>query len=127
MSVIEMLDIKKLAPLKWEFNGGALLSGEDIVEGLVREIYEELGIKLERDEAIFLKNVKKKQSFKEIYLFEKDITMNELNFKDGEVADAKWVNIEEFMDMFESGEIVNNVDFDDKDYELCIELLKFKK
>ena len=45
--------LKEKLPLKWECNGGALLSGENIIDGLIREIYEELGIKLLREEAIF--------------------------------------------------------------------------
>ena len=40
--------LKEKYPLKWECNGGALLSGEDAVDGLIREIYEELGITLEK-------------------------------------------------------------------------------
>lgn len=118
---------KELAPLKWECNGGALLSGEDVIEGLIREIYEELGIKLQKDKAIFLKTAKNNHRFKEIYLFEEDIEISQLEFKDGEVETAKWVDIDEFMDMFNNGAIVHNVDFDDKDYEKSLILLKGKE
>lgn len=117
-------ELKEKAPLKWECNGGALLSGEDVVDGIVREIYEELGIELEKDKAIYLKTAKNAHRFKEIYLFEKDVSINDIKFSDGEVIAAKWVSIEEFMKMFDSGEIVSNVDFDDKDYEKCLSLLK---
>ena len=116
--------LKENGPLEWECNGGALLSGEDVIDGLVREIYEELGIKLQKDKATFLKTAKEGHRFKEIYLFEMDIEINELKFADGEVISAKWVSIEEFMNMFNNGEIVYNVDFDDKDYERCLSLLK---
>ena len=66
-------ELKEKAPLKWECNGGALLSSEDAVDGIVREIYEELGIKLDKDKAIYLKTAKNAHRFKEIYLFEKDV------------------------------------------------------
>ena len=59
--------LKEKAPLKWECNGGALLSGENVIEGLVREINEELGINLQKEKAIFLKTAKDNQRFKEIY------------------------------------------------------------
>ena len=39
-------------PLKWECNGGAIKSGETSLDGLVREINEELGIKLDKDKAV---------------------------------------------------------------------------
>lgn len=117
-------ELKEKAPLKWECNGGALLSGEDAVDGIVREIYEELGIKLDKDKAIYLKTAKNAHRFKEIYLFEKDVSIDDIKFADGEVIAAKWVNIEEFIRMFNSGEIVDNVDFCEEDYEKCLSLLK---
>ena len=118
--------LKEKLPLKWECNGGALLSGEDFIEGIIREIYEELGIKLQKDKAIFLKTAKKDHIFKEIYLFKEDISIEELSFTDEETMDAKWVDINEFMRMFNNGDIVYNVDFDEKDYEKCLSLLNLK-
>lgn len=47
----------------------------------------------QKEEAIFLKTAKSNHRFKEIYLFEKDIGISELNFADGEVVAAKWVDI----------------------------------
>lgn len=117
-------NLKDTLPLKWECNGGALLSGEDVVDGLIREIYEELGIRLQKDEAIYLKTAKNSHRFKEIYLFKKDIEIEKINFLDGEVIGAKWVNIDEFIKMFNDEEIVYNVDFDEQDYKKCLTLLK---
>lgn len=118
--------LKEILPLKWECNGGALLSGENIIDGVIREIYEELGIKLLREEAVFLKTVKKEHEFKEIYLFKKDINKENIKFADGESVDAKWVNIDEFVKMFNNGEIVYNVDFNAEDYEKSLILLGLK-
>ena len=120
-------EFKDKLPLKWECNGGALLSGEDVIDGLIREIYEELGIKLQRDKAIFLKTAKNNHRFKEIYLFEYDIEIKNLKYTDGEVINAKWVDINEFMNMFNNGEIVYNVDFNEKDYEECLLLLELNQ
>jgi len=117
-------ELKEKTPLKWECNGGALLAGEEVVDGLIREIYEELGIKLEKDKAIYLKTARNAYRFKEIYLFEKDVLIEDIKFADGEAIAARWVGIEEYMKMFNSGEIVSNVDFDEKDYEKCLKLLK---
>lgn len=116
-------ELKDKFPLKWECNGGALLSGEDVINGLVREIYEELGIKLLKEEAIFLKTAKNNHRFKDIYLFKKDIEIKEIKYADGESIDAKWVDINEFISMFNNGEIVHNVDFDKNDYKNSLLLL----
>lgn len=124
MLISQRSELKEKAPLKWECNGGALLAGEDVVDGIVREIYEELGIKLDKDKAIYLKTARNAHRFKEIYLFEKDILIDEIKFADGEAIATKWVNIEEFIRMFNSGEIVDNVDFCEEDYKKCLTLLK---
>lgn len=116
--------LKTNGPLKWECNGGAVLAGENFIDGLIREIYEELGITLLKDNAIFLKSVKKEHNFKEIYLFKKDIEISELNFADGEAISAKWVDIEEFINMYNNGDIVDNVDFNKDDYKSCLLLLE---
>lgn len=114
---------KKKYPLKWECNGGAIKKGEDEITGLIREIYEELGISLKKEEAIYLKTVKKEKQFKVIYLFSMDIDINNIKFVDDEVINARWVDISEFMDMFNKGDIVPNIDFDEKDYYNCINIL----
>jgi len=111
-------------PLKWECNGGALLSGEDVKEAIVREISEELGIRLNKEDAIHLKTVKDSYRFKEVFLFQKDVDIKDIRFTDEESIEAKWVTIDEFMDMFEKGDIVDNVDFDREDYKKCLELLQ---
>ena len=115
---------KKILPLKWECNGGAVLSGEDFVGALIREIQEELGIKLEREEIIFHKSVKRERSFKEMYVVRKDIKIEDLRFADGEAVAGAGVDIDEFERMFNLGEIVHNVNFDRNDYEKCVEILE---
>ncbi len=118
----------RILPLKWECNGGAVLSGEDILDALVREIHEELGIILDKEKAIYLKTAKntKNHVFKEIYTYKLDLSIDKINFIDGEVIDVKWVTIDEFMNMFNNGDIVYNVNFDRNDYLKCLELLEIK-
>ena len=115
--------LKEKYPSTWECNGGGLLHNEDVVEGLIREIDEELGIKLKKEDAIYLKTAKSSYKFKEEYLFKVDIDIKDIKFNDNEAVDAKWVTIDEFMDMFHKGEIADNVDFDEDDYKRCLELL----
>jgi len=116
----------RVCPLMWECNGGAVLAGEEFLDALVREISEEMGLSLKKEDAIYLKSVKRPHHFKEIYLFKKDILASELKFVDGEALDAKWVDIETFVKMFEEKEIVQSVDFDKDDYEKCLKLLNMR-
>ena len=118
-------DRKKVLPGKWECNGGAIKAGETPIEGLEREISEELGIVLDRKKVIYYKNVidDDRHNIKDIFLYKDNIDINILSFSDNEVSEAKYVSIDEYMDMFNSGDIVYNVDFNDEDYLQAIKLI----
>ena len=111
--------------LMWELNGGSILKGETSIEGMIRELKEELGITVFSEEAIFLKEVirdKVSHCIKEIWLFRKDIEIEEITFPDGEAIEAKWVTINQFIDMFNKEEIVPNVDFGLEDYNKALKI-----
>ena len=115
--------------LKWECNGGSILSGETSLEGIIRELKEELGLEFTRKEAIYLKEIKNDEypsDFKDIWLFRKDIKIDELKFQDGEVIDAKWVTIDEFMKMIEKNEINPTNDIGREEYEKALHTFQRK-
>lgn len=114
----------------WECNGGSILSGETSLEGILRELKEELGITFTKEDAIFLKEVKRDKKvpdFKDLWLFQKDILAEEITFPDGEATEAKWVTIEQFMDMYENNEIVPTIDFKEAEYKMAVEVLRKMK
>ena len=109
--------------LMWECNGGSILSGETSLEGILRELREELGIQFTKKEAIFLKEIRRDKippDFKDLWLFRKDVDEKEITFPDGEAIEYKWVTIEEFSEMKESGKMVSTIDFGKQDYELAL-------
>ena len=111
--------------LMWECNGGSILAGETSLEGALREIKEELGIEFSKEEAIFLKEIRRDKippDFKDLWLFRKDIDTKDITFSDGESIEAKWVSIDEFLKMFENSEIVPNVDFGIEEYNKALKL-----
>ncbi len=111
--------------LMWECNGGSILAGETSLEGIIRELKEELGIEFSKEEAIFLKEIRKDTvppDFKDLWLFRRDIDKSKITFPDGESIDAKWVTIEEFIKMYENKEIVPTVDFGVEEYRRAISL-----
>lgn len=92
----------------WEPTGGLVISGENSIEGIKRELQEEIGLNVS-DNELFL--VKEKidegencRSFRDVYIIKKDINLNELHFNDGEVINAKYVTIEKLSYMIEQGE-----------------------
>lgn len=102
----------------WECNGGSILKGETSLEGILRELKEELGIEFTEKEAIFLKGIRRDKTppdFKDIWLFKSDVEESKITFPDGESTECKWVSIERFMDMFNKKEIVPTIDIEEKD------------
>lgn len=122
--------ISKRAPHKkfggmWECNGGSILSGESSLDGIIRELKEELGVSFSKNEAIFLKEIRRDKTppdFKDLWLFKRDINDSEITFPDGEATDFKWVSIEQFMNMYDNGEIVPTIDFGLKEYNEALKL-----
>lgn len=111
--------------LLWECNGGSILAGETSLEGVIRELKEELGIKFSKKEALFLKEIRRDKTlpdFKDLWLFRRNIDIKEISFPDGESIDAKWVTIDEFMKMYENKEIVPTVDFGINEYNKALSL-----
>ena len=94
------------------------------MEGILREVQEELGIKFKEEEAILYKTIRKDNppcDFRDLWLFKKDVDIKDITFPDGEAIDAKWVNIDELENMIKSNKMVGIRDFSRKDYEKIIE------
>lgn len=87
----------------WEDTHGGLRSGETSIQGIQRELYEELGITVESNELILFKTSKGKNNFRDIYILKKDIPLESFSFNDGEVMDCKYVTIEELKKIIKDG------------------------
>lgn len=115
----------KKKPLQWECSGGSITQGETSLQGILRELKEELGIILDAKEAFLLKVIPRADThdFKDLWLFRKDLDIKkDLHFNDGEVIDAKWVTIYEFLEMYENHQIVDTIDFDMKEYQKALQV-----
>ena len=111
--------------LMWECNGGSVLAGETSLEGIIRELKEELGIEFSKKEAIFLKETRRDKlppDFKDLWLFRRDIDLKDIVFQDGESVDAKWVTIGEFIKMYENKQIIPTMDFGMNEYNKALSL-----
>lgn len=118
---------KKIFPSKWEFNGGATKSGETTLISLERELKEEIGINIDTSKAKLLKTKVGKYLIKDIFVFEMNIHVQDIHFKDKEAQDAKWVTFDEFKRMKSKKQLTPNIDFNTNDYNKCLELLGLEK
>lgn len=114
----------KKHPLVWECNGGSIKTGETSLQGMLREIEEELGLKFTAEDATFLKEIKSTHDFKDLWVFRKDAKIEEITFPDGEAIEAKWVTMEELEEMHKNGETSPTLEFEREDYNQALELTK---
>lgn len=117
---------RKKSGLLWEGTGGSIQAGETGLEGIIRETKEEIGIDLTKKDLIFFKELKTNSMgfwrFKEIYVVKKDIKISDLVLKEDEVIDAKWVTLDEFLNMEKNNELVPVLDFAKEDFENAIKI-----
>ncbi len=94
---------KKLMPGEWAATGGAAVSGEDSFTAAARELKEELGISSDRESLKFLKRIKRRNSFVDIWVINTSVSVDELELQQGEVDEARWVSKNELKKMIENG------------------------
>lgn len=103
---------KETDPLKWECSGGSVLKGESPIEGALRELKEEIGINLLK-ENLHLFRQERRDYFNDFffayYAIVQEEIIEKIQFTDGEAIDKKWVTKEEFEELYDKGEIVNNL------------------
>lgn len=90
---------KKHYPLYWECSGGSVLSGELPIDGAVRELFEETGIRAEKEELAELGVTYGEYAIYFNYLLRRDIELSSLVLQKTEVVDAKLADKAEFEKM----------------------------
>ena len=95
----------KTFPLKWECNKGALISGEESFSGILREINEEIGLKINKDNGKLIDTYVGNDFIKEVYVFRENIDIKDTKLQETETVDIKWVTLKEFNVMVEEGKI----------------------
>jgi isopentenyldiphosphate isomerase len=104
---------KDLCPMKWECTCGSIIIGEDSFTGALREVEEEIGIKLNKNEGENILRIicGNRNAIFDIFLFKKDIEIGETKLQKEEVINIKWVTKNELKEMFKKKEMVGRLDY----------------
>ncbi len=97
---------KKSFPYLWESAGGAVLMGESVIDGAIRELFEEIGININSNELILLGSTKSVNTFIDSFLCIRDISLTQLRLSPNEVIAAKWVDYQEYIAMVQQNLVV---------------------
>lgn len=86
---------------KWATTGGHPKAGENSLQGILTEVQEELGIKIENP--TLFKQANAKDVICDLYYIKKNIDINEITIQEEEVADVMWVSIDKIDKLMKEG------------------------
>ena len=89
----------------WENSGGAAQAGEDSLQAICRELFEETGIRAEAHEFEFIGSDRDKNTFYDFYCLKRQTPIEEIVLLPGETDDAKWVTFAQVHGMIRRKEI----------------------
>lgn len=117
---------KKNSPGKWDMpSAGHIAAGESITESCIRETREELGLYVNQDNFIFLKQFVNQKGWElvQVFLLKNNTKVENMKLQKEEVEQVKWLNYYEFVKLFYSDEFCNH----EKNYKdwVCEELKKY--
>jgi 8-oxo-dGTP diphosphatase len=98
---------KKLYGGLWECTGGCVVAGEESLDGAVREAHEELGVSLDPAQGRCIYSIRRDrwQDFYDAWLFEADIPLKDLHLQQAEVADARWMSLDDIAEVERQGKL----------------------
>ena len=83
-------------PNTYGITGGAVDKGETSLEASIRELKEELGITINKEQLIYIASERRKKKFFEYYMLKLDIDINNLVLQKEEVEKVEWIGIEDY-------------------------------
>ncbi len=101
---------KKRMPGKWMATGGSALHGEDGKTAASREVAEELGIIVAKDELLRLFYNRHSSNYCEVFLVCLDIDLIDISMKTDEVMEIKWASIAAIEEMVKNKEMLDYSD-----------------
>lgn len=99
--------IQKTSPEKHsEFatTGGHVTYGDSFIETVIKEVKEELGISIKKDEIIEATTYIREKYIQKVYYLKKDIKINDIKIQESEVEYVKWLTIEEIDNLIKNNE-----------------------
>jgi len=89
----------------WENSGGAAQAGETSRQAIVRELFEETGIRAEEGEFELLGTERDRNTFYDFYCLKKQVKLKDIVLLPGETDDVMWASFGKVHWMIRTGKI----------------------
>ena len=94
-------------PNVWDITvGGCAISGDSSQKAAERELFEELGYKIDLTDTRPHLTLNFKAGFDDYYLIEDDVEIDKLKLQQEEVQQVKWASKDEILELIENGEFI---------------------
>ncbi len=106
----------------WDITAGHVKAGDEIMQSLLRETKEELGVDLSNENFVLLGKYWRNEVYNEnfieneldyIYVLEKYIPLEQIKIQESEVEQAAWVAIEKFKTLLKEHKATPRACYDD--------------
>ncbi|MCC0650196.1 NUDIX domain-containing protein, partial [Clostridioides sp. ZZV15-6598] len=94
---------KKTLPNIWGMTTGCIVSGEESLDGAIREAKEEIGIDISKDEIKIFRSMIHGDTLWDVYLVKKEYDVSNAILQKEEVSDIKWVSTSEIRQLLKEG------------------------
>lgn len=89
----------------WENSGGAVKAGESSLQGVVRELYEETGIRADPEDFELLGTERDRNTHFDHYCVQAEVSLNEIVLLPGETDGVQWATFDQVHALINSGDI----------------------
>ncbi len=96
-------------PLMWECVGGSVITGENSLEGAIREVKEEVGIDLDPSNGNLVRSYLRTDDLLDVWRFSYDGDVSLENATTDEVAQVKWMTPAQVRELLESHKLVTTL------------------
>lgn len=107
---------QKSHPLMWETTGGSALKDETSLDAAIREVQEELGIRVSKENAHLvgstLRYYKGCPDILDVYIFQEEVDVNSIKFQEEELCGVQFATKEKIEKLLEEGKFEANAFFD---------------
>jgi len=94
-------------PNMWDITvGGSATTGDSSQDAMERELFEEIGLKLNLQQVRPNLTINFDRGFDDVYLIEKEVDIDTLVLQEAEVQRVKWATKEEIFTLLDSGEFI---------------------
>ena len=99
-------------PNMWECTGGSALTGDDSLTAALREVREETGLRLDPMRGRRVASHKVTGRFEDVWLFERDVALDELTLQEGETCGAMLTRADEILELQREGRMAPTGSFE---------------